>query len=107
MEGRGLRYFVEVVRQGGFTRAAESLNVTQPAISKMIRQLEEQLGASLLIRNSRGILLTEAGRLAYERGLDILDGISSLKTELEALKGLTRRNLRLGLPPMIGAHFSA
>ncbi len=105
MEGRGLRYFVEVVRQGGFTRAAESLNVTQPAISKMIRQLEEQLGASLLIRNSRGIRLTEAGRLAYEHGLDILDGITSLKAELEALKGLTRGNLRLGLPPMIGALF--
>ena len=90
---------MEVVRQGGFTRAAESLNVTQPAISKMIRQLEDQLGASLLIRNSRGIRLTEAGRLAYERGQDILEGVNLLKVELEALKGLARGNLSLGLPP--------
>ena len=96
---------MEVVRQGGFTRAAESLNVTQPAISKMIRQLEDQLGASLLIRNSRGIRLTEAGRLAYERGQDILEGVNLLKVELEALKGLARGNLSLGLPPMIGALF--
>ena len=105
MEGRGLRYFVEVVRQGGFTRAAEVLNVTQPAISKMIRQLEEQLGACLLIRNRRGIRLTEAGQIAFEHGQSILEGISSLKAEIDALNGLARGTLRLGVPPIAGSLF--
>ena len=77
MDGRGLRYFVEVVRQGGFTRASEVLNVTQPAISKMIRQLEDQLGVPLLIRGSKGIRLTDAGHIAYQHGLAILEQVEA------------------------------
>jgi DNA-binding transcriptional LysR family regulator len=105
MDGRGLRYFVEVVRQGGFTRAAEALNVTQSAVSKMVRQLEDHLGAPLLIRGSQGIRLTDAGHLAYERGVKILEGICTLKADMDALQGLTRGSLRLGLPPMVGGSF--
>jgi DNA-binding transcriptional LysR family regulator len=105
MDGRSLRYFVEVVRQGGFTRAAEVLNVTQPAISKMIRQLEENLGAPLLIRRVRSIELTEAGRLAYLRGVKILEGMSSLRADVEALKGKLWGKLCLGIPPLVGAAF--
>lgn len=105
MDGRELRYFVEVVRQGGFTRAARVLNVTQPTISKMIRQLEENLAASLLIRGPRGIRLTEVGRIAYERATHILRGMDDLKAEVDALMGISRGTLRLGLPPMIGATF--
>ncbi|WP_415857963.1 LysR family transcriptional regulator [Erwinia tracheiphila] len=50
MDVRALRYFVEVVRQQSFTRAAEQLYVTQPTISKMPKQLEDELGCTLLIR---------------------------------------------------------
>lgn len=50
MDVRTLRYFVEVVRQQSFTRAAEKLFVTQPTISKMLRNLEDELGCSLIIR---------------------------------------------------------
>lgn len=107
MDGRGLRYFVEVVRQGGFTRAAEVLNVTQSAVSKMVRQLEDQFGVPLLLRGSRGIRLTEAGHLAYERSVEILDGISTLKADLAALTGFARGSLRLGLPPTAGGSFFA
>lgn len=105
MDGRGLRYFVEVVRQGGFTRAATVLNVTQPAISKMIRQLEDQLGVPLLVRGSRGIRLTDAGHVAYEHGVAILEGLGALKADVDALRGLTRGSLRLGMPPMVGGPF--
>ncbi|WP_312157822.1 LysR family transcriptional regulator, partial [Pantoea piersonii] len=51
MDVRALRYFTEVVRQQSFTRAAEKLYVTQPTISKMLRQLEEELGCTLLLRD--------------------------------------------------------
>lgn len=105
MDGRELRYFVEVVRQGGFTRAARVLNVTQPTISKMIRQLEENLAASLLIRGPRGIRLTDVGRIVYERATHILRGMDELRAEVNALMGISRGSLRLGLPPMVGATF--
>ena len=68
MDIRTLRYFVEVVRQQSFTRAAEKLFVTQPSISKMLKNLEDELSCTLLIRDGRRLLLTEgwfssAGRL--------------------------------------------
>ena len=61
MDVRTLRYFVEVVRQQSFTRAAEKLFVTQPTISKMLRHLEE-LECTLLIREGRKLRLTDSGR---------------------------------------------
>ena len=56
MDVRALRYFVEVVRQQSFTRAAETLFVTQPTISKMLRHLEEELGCTLLLREGRSCI---------------------------------------------------
>ena len=49
MDVRALRYFIEVVRQNGFTRAAEALHVTQPTISKMVKALEDEFGGQLLL----------------------------------------------------------
>jgi LysR family transcriptional regulator, benzoate and cis,cis-muconate-responsive activator of ben and cat genes len=62
MELRHLRYFEGVARELNFTRAAQQLHVAQPALSRQIRQLEEELGVKLLERTSRGVQLTEAGR---------------------------------------------
>ena len=72
MDIKTLRYFVEVVRQQNFTRAAQNLYVTQPTISKMLRNLEEELGCTLLIRDGRKLLLTDTGRVVYERGLSLI-----------------------------------
>ena len=69
MDIRTLRYFVEVVRQQSFTRAAEKLFVTQPTISKMLKNLEDELNCTLLIRDGRKLLLTDTGRVVFERGL--------------------------------------
>ncbi|MDI9228964.1 LysR family transcriptional regulator, partial [Serratia bockelmannii] len=57
MDVRALRYFTEVVRQQSFTRAAEKLYVTQPTISKLLGQLEEELGCTLLLREGRKLHL--------------------------------------------------
>lgn len=62
MELRHLRYFVSVASELNFTRAAEKLHVAQPALSRQIRQLEEELGVRLLERDKRSVRLTEAGR---------------------------------------------
>ena len=61
MELQQLRGFFEVARQGSFTRAADKLFLTQPAVSQQIKALEEELGQSLLERGRKGVRLTQAG----------------------------------------------
>lgn len=102
MDIRTLRYFVEVVRQQSFTRAAEKLFVTQPTISKMLKNLEDELACTLLIRDGRKLLLTDTGRVVFERGLAILAEFRQLESELSDINHLHKGLLRLGIPPMVG-----
>ncbi|MEN0581777.1 DNA-binding transcriptional regulator, LysR family [Phytobacter palmae] len=102
MDIRTLRYFVEVVRQQSFTRAAERLFVTQPTISKMLKNLEDELNCTLLIRDGRKLLLTDTGRVVFERGLAILAEFRQLEAELDDINHLNKGLLRLGIPPMVG-----
>lgn len=100
MELRTLQALVEVVRQGGFTAAAKTLFATQSAVSKSVRQLEEELGRILLERRPGGVRLTEAGEIVYRRALRLLAERDDLAAELADLRGLKHGTLRLGLPPL-------
>jgi DNA-binding transcriptional LysR family regulator len=100
MELRTLRAFVEVVRQGGFSEAAKVVFTTQSAVSKAVRQLEDELGLPLLNRIGHRTTLTDAGEVVYRRALTILAGRDDLIVELAELRGLSRGMLRLGLPPI-------
>jgi DNA-binding transcriptional LysR family regulator len=102
MELRALRYFVELVRQQSFTLAAETLFVTQPTISKMVKALEEEIGTPLLLREGRQFVLTDAGRIVAQRGQDVLAAHAQLRAELGDLEALGRGELRIGIPPMGG-----
>ncbi|HEX4500431.1 MAG TPA: LysR family transcriptional regulator [Scandinavium sp.] len=102
MDIRTLRYFVEVVQQQSFTRAAEKLFVTQPTISKMLKNLEDELNCTLLIRDGRKLLLTDTGRVVFDRGLTILAEFRQLEAELSDINHLHGGLLRLGIPPMVG-----
>lgn len=102
MDIRTLRYFVEVVRQQSFTRAAEKLFVTQPTISKMLKNLEDELNCTLLIRDGRRLLLTDTGRVVFERGQAILGEFHQLESELSDINHLHKGVLKLGIPPMVG-----
>ncbi len=77
---RQLRYFKAVVEEGSFSRAAESVHVSQPALSLQIRELEETLGAPLLERESRRVILAPLGRQAYAQALRVLDETLLLET---------------------------
>jgi DNA-binding transcriptional LysR family regulator len=107
MELQALRYFVEVARQGGFTRASRSLHVTQPAISKMVKALEEKLGTPLLLRERRRVKLTDAGRIVLERAQGVLDSLRVIEEEVVELAALRRGRLRMGMPPIVGVAFFA
>ena len=71
MEIRVLRYFLETAREGNMTRAAERLFISQPTMSKQLKELENELGTKLFIRSNYNIRLTEAGMLLRERAEDM------------------------------------
>lgn len=106
MDLRSLRYFVETVRLNSFTQAAESLHVTQSTISKMVRQLEEEVGAQLLLREGRKLTLTDTGQVVYARGLEMLATMRQLATEVRDTQALERGHLTVGIPPMINLLFT-
>ncbi|WP_027792971.1 LysR family transcriptional regulator [Paraburkholderia acidipaludis] len=106
MELRALRYFIEVVRQQSFTAAAEAMHVTQPTISKMVKALEDETGTQLLLRDARQMVLTDAGRVVYQRGQDVLAAQAQLEAELADLATLGRGELTIGIPPMGGSLFT-
>lgn len=100
MNLRGFQAFVEVVRQGGFSAAARAINATQSTVSKTVRQLEDELGLTLLDREVSPPRLTSAGEIVYRRALAMLTEKDDMLTELGELRGLKRGLLRLGLPPI-------
>lgn len=106
MDVRSLRYFVETVRLNSFTQAALSQQVTQSTISKMIRQLEDEVGEPLLIRESRRFMLTDTGRVVYERAQDVLGAMRRLSREVLETQALNRGTLHVGIPPMINLMFT-
>ncbi|MGX9460387.1 LysR family transcriptional regulator [Shewanella sp. A14] len=109
MNLKTLHYFTEVVNAGGFAKACDTAFVTQPALSKAIRLLEEELGMVLLERGKRGsqIRLTEAGQVVYQHALTLLEGRQLMLAELDSLRNLSGGTLRLGLAPLGSAELFA
>lgn len=96
MELRHLRYFVTVAQERSFTRAAERLHVAQPPLSRQIQQLEEELGLTLLDRESRPLRTTEAGRLFFEQASQILERVEGVKVMMKRLKETGRPRFVIG-----------
>ena len=98
MELRHLRYFVAVAEQGNVSRAAQKLFIAQPALSTQIRQLEEEVGAPLLVRVPRGVQLTAAGTAFLEDARAILARVQQATVHARA-HGVQERSVRIGLVP--------
>lgn len=96
---RQLRHFVALAEYGHFARAAEAINLSQPALSRSIQALEASLGCSLLDRGPRQISLTAHGRLVLEHARRLLDGSRALHSAVTQLDNLDSGELRLGAGP--------
>ena len=96
MELRHLRYFMAVVNERNFTRAAERLNMAQPPLSRQIQQLEEELGLQLIERDSRPLRLTEAGRLIYEQAVQVLERVDEIKALARRLRHAEHSRFTIG-----------
>jgi DNA-binding transcriptional LysR family regulator len=81
-----IEYFVAVAQEGHVGRAASSLRIAQPAVSRQIRRLEEELGSPLFLRTSRGMTLSDAGEVFLAHARAILDGVRAARDEV---KGIT------------------
>jgi DNA-binding transcriptional LysR family regulator len=90
-----LRYFLQVAQSGSIRVAAEKLNVAPSAISRHIRNLEEELGISLFERNARGVSLTEAGELYTRHAKTVFMDRERVRLEIDDLKGLRRGHIRI------------
>ncbi|WP_409304001.1 cidABC operon transcriptional activator CidR [Peribacillus sp. SCS-155] len=104
MDIKHLQYFIEVTRFNSFSRAAEHLFITQPTISKMIKNLETELGVALFDRSRKQLVLTDAGKTILEQAKLIDKAFKNLEMELDNLTGLKKGHIRIGLPPIFNAH---
>ena len=98
MDLKQLEYFVRVAELGSFTRAAIALDIAQPALSRQVRLLEVELHQNLLIRNGRGALPTEAGKLLLAHGRGILHQVERAREELGRVRGSLAGRVAVGLP---------
>ena len=105
MEIEDLRTFVEVADAGGINSAARRLGLAKSIVSRRLLRLEQELGAELLARTTRGTVLTEAGITFRERAADICATLEVAREEMSP-NGDIRGLLRIAAPASVGAHFA-
>lgn len=96
MELRVLRYFVAAAKEESMTNAALKLHVTQPTLSRQIKELEEELGQKLFVRGNYNIRLTPEGEILYKRALDILEMVDLTASEFASMNAFNGGDLYLG-----------
>jgi len=102
MELRHLRYFEAVARHSHVTRAAAELHIAQPALSKQISQLEQELGVALFDRVGRNVRLTEAGEALLPHARAVMAQVEAGRAEMAERIGLRRGRASVGTPPTVG-----
>jgi LysR family nitrogen assimilation transcriptional regulator len=107
MDLKQLEYFVKVGEFGSFSRAADALDVQQPALSKQVRMLEVELRQTLLTRTGRGVLPTTAGKLLLQHGRSILYQVARAREELGRVRGALAGRVAIGLPPSVARVLAA
>lgn len=105
MDVRALRYFLTVAECGSYSRGSELLRISQPAVSRTIRNLEQELGRPVFRRHGHGVTMTEAGRLLFERSKVLLRQIEQTKAEIRAGGDAPSGMISIAVPPVAGQLF--
>lgn len=105
LEIKHFECFIEVTRTGNFTNAAENLFITQPALSRIIKSLEVELGTQLFIRTRKKLILTDAGFILKKHALIIEKQLQLLDAELGKMFMLKKSHVRIGLPAITNSIF--
>ena len=96
MELRVLKYFLTVAREGSITKAANSLHLTQPTLTRQIQDLEKELGQKLLVRGRHRVTLTQEGMFLRKRAEEIVDMVEKTEAEFNAIKGNIGGDIYIG-----------
>jgi LysR family cyn operon transcriptional activator len=104
MELRALKYLIAVAEHGNFTRAAEALHVSQPALSQQILQMEERMDAVLLDRSGRTVKVTDAGQAYIAHARRALSELESGRRAIHDVRDLSRGTVRLAMTPTFTAY---
>jgi len=102
---RHLSYFLEVAKHASFSKASESIHLSQPTLSKMVKNLEEELGVVLLHRSTRKVQLTDAGKVVQTHAQAMMNASQNLLSAVSDLLQMKTGQFSLGLPPVIGSSF--
>src|SRR3546814_13227777 len=102
MKQHQLKALLAVAEAGTIRGAARQLNLSQAALTKSLKELEEQVGAELLIRSYRGVQLTAAGKILQERARVAHRQLDIARSEIHALTGRGQIRLAVGVTPMVG-----
>ena len=105
MDLRELEYFVVICEEKNFTAAAERLYISQPAISKTLSKLEEELDLRLINRNQKPVSITAEGEVLLKLARNIITQFQSTQNIMEEYKKLKRGSFTIAVPPMTGAYF--
>ena len=105
MEIRDMEYFLAIAREGSITGAAKSLRLSQPALTRQLRELEEELGKRLIIRGNRSLSLTEEGRLLRKRAEELLSLAERTKGEIMNSDAGISGDVYIGAGETEGVHF--
>ncbi len=103
MDMKQFRYFLDVVDAQSFTRAAARIHIAQPALSRQVRALEEELGTPLLVRHGRGVQLTDSGKLFKERAETLVRQVDRIQEEISAVSEVAQGEVSLGIPPTLNS----
>lgn len=107
MDIQQLRYFVEVAKEKNLTCAARKLFLSQPALSKMIKKLEGELGLQLFERHNKKIRLTDAGENLFESAKKTISQFENIEQSLQDTVNLKKGRIIVGIPPVIGSLYFA
>ena len=105
MDIRTMQYYLTVVREGTISAAAKALHVSQPSLSRQMRDLEEELGAALFVRGNRKITLTEEGMILRKRAEEMVHLMKMAEDEIAQVKNHISGSVRIGAGESWSFHY--